>query len=345
MKILINALICSVFLMISLVVHSQNDTKKYIKKNSEAPITTYGDSNIYSRGILVDTGLIYLGNSNGAVFQYDTDDGKSELVLKFSQIKEIRDIERSGNFVFAMQSSTDGKLVKVSEKGPVGFIELPEWKGVFFDAFDFNEAVGFIMGDPVDGYFSLFHSKDSGATWSRCEGRVPAYKGEAGFAASGTNVHVMNDSTYMFISGGMKSNFYKTYNSGKSWVKVELPYYPGETIGAYSMCFMDTKNGVIVGGDYLQPDLKMNTTFYTFDGGRSWMNSLSPPRGYRSCVYSVNGVFYACGRNGIDFSFNNGKEWTPFADGAFFSMSSADGKLIATLRDGKFQTFDLLELK
>jgi photosystem II stability/assembly factor-like uncharacterized protein len=330
--------------MLSLSVCSQSDTKKYIKRNSDAPITIYGDSNIYSRGIYVDTGVIYLGNSNGSVFQHDTDNDKSELIFKFPQITEIRDIESSGKYLFAMQSSTDGKLVKISEKGPVGFVELPEWKGVFFDALDFHDAVGFLMGDPVDGYFSLFHTKNGGASWSRCEGRVPAYKGEAGFAASGTNVHIMNDSTYMFISGGMKSNFYKSCNSGKSWVKVELPYYPGETIGAYSMCFMDTKIGVIVGGDYLQPNLRMNTTYYTFDGGKSWMNSLSPPRGYRSCVYCVNGVFYACGRNGIDFSFNNGKDWTPFADGAFFSMATVDGKLIATMRNGEFQMFDLLEL-
>lgn len=343
MKILINALICSVFLMFSMSVLAQSSTKKYIKRNKDAPITTYGDSNIYSRGVYIDTGLIYFGNSNGSVYQHDTDNGKGELVLKFPKITEIRDIECSGKFLYGMQSGNDGKLVKISAKGPVGFVELPEWEGVFFDALDFKGAVGFIMGDPVDGFFSLFHTKNGGGTWTRCEGSVPAYTGEAGFAASGTNVHIMNDSTYMFISGGMKSNYYKSTNSGKTWLKVELPYFPGETIGAYSMCFMDDQTGVIVGGDYTQPDLKMNTTYYTYDGGESWMNSMYPPRGYRSCVFCVDGVFYACGRNGIDFSKNNGKEWTAFADGAYFSLGSFEGKLIATMRNGQFQTFNLVD--
>jgi len=328
---------------VSLCANSQSDTKKYIKRNKDAPIIFYGDSNIYSRGLYIDTGLIYLGNSNGSVFQHDTDTKEGELVLKFPNITEIRDIEQSGKYLYAMQSGNDGKLVKISAKGPVGFVEYPEWKGVFFDAMDFNGDVGFIMGDPVDGQFSLFHTKNGGKSWSRCEGSVPAYRGEAGFAASGTNVKVMNDSTYMFISGGMRSNYYSTNDSGKTWTKVELPYYPGETIGAYSMCFMDEQYGVIVGGDYTQPHLKMNTTYYTFDGGKSWMNSMYPPRGYRSCVYCVNGVFYSCGRNGIDFSLNKGKDWTPFADGAFFSLASVEGKLIATMRAGQFQTFDLIK--
>lgn len=341
MKILINALICSVFMTFSVI--SQSNTKKYIKRNSDAPITKYGDANIYSRGLYIDTGVIFLGNSNGAVYQHDTETDTGELVVKFPNITEIRDIEHSGNYLYAMQSGNDGKLVKISEKGPVGFVEYPEWKGVFFDAMDFNGDVGFIMGDPVDGKFSLFHSKNAGKSWSRCEGSVSAFKGEAGFAASGTNVKVLNDSTYMFISGGMRSNFYRTNNSGKTWSKVELPYYPGETIGAYSMCFKDDQTGVIVGGDYTQPNLKMNTTYYTFDGGDSWMNSMYPPRGYRSCVFSVNNVFYACGRNGIDFSLDNGKEWTPFADGAYFSLGSVDGKLIATMKAGQFQTFDLIK--
>ncbi|MFT6502644.1 MAG: photosystem II stability/assembly factor-like uncharacterized protein [Crocinitomicaceae bacterium] len=343
MKILISALICSVFLGLDLDVNAQSSTKKYIKKNSNAPITVYGDSNTYSRGLYIDTGLIYLGNSNGAIFQHDTDTEQGELVLKFPRVTEIRDIESSGDYIYAMQSGTDGKLVKINKQGPVGFVEYPEWKGVFFDAIDFNGDVGFILGDPVNGKFSLFHTKDGGKNWTRCEGAPSAYKGEAAFAASGTNVRVMNDSTYMFISGGMRSNYYCTKNSGKTWTKVELPYYPGETIGAYSMCFMDEKIGVIVGGDYTQPSLKMNTTYYTYDGGESWMNSMYPPRGYRSCVYFVNGVFYACGKNGIDFSMNNGKEWTAFANGAYFSLNSIEGKLIATMKHGKYQTFDLIK--
>ena len=92
-------------------------------------------------------------------------------------------------------------------------------------------------------------------------------------------------------------------------------------------------------------EIRLNTTFYTSDGGESWINSSVNPRGYRSCVYYSEGVYYACGRNGIDYSINNGKDWRPFADGTYFSMSSWDSKLIATTRYGKIVLFDLVEEK
>ncbi len=329
-------------LLLTFTSHSQLFAKKYVRKNQDAPITSYGDSTTYSRGLYVDSTFIYLGSANGAVYRYDTREQTTRLMMKFPNIKEIRDLEASNGVIYAMQSGDRGVLVKISPKGPTGFIELPAWEGVFFDAIDINGDVGFLMGDPMDGKFTLYHSKNGGKTWSECEGKVEAFPGEVGFAASGSNVQVMNDSTYIFISGGMKSNFYKSTNSGKSWSKVELPYYPDQTIGAYSMCFSDEMNGVIVGGDYLQPSIKMNTTFFTRDGGETWYNTENPPKGYRSCVYFVNGVYYACGRNGIDYS-ENGEDWLPFAEGTFFAMTSFNNQLIATMKNGKFQTFSLVE--
>ena len=105
----------------------------------------------------------------------------------------------------------------------------------------------------------------------------------------------------------MKSRFFKTTDGGKTWNNVTLPYYPGESMGAYSMNFSNDSTGVIVGGDYLEPDIRMNVSFYTTDGGHSWFNSIDPVRGYRSCVISKNDIFYSCGRNGIDISFDGGK--------------------------------------
>lgn len=338
-----NAIVSVCLLLISFQGYSQLFKKKYLWKNKDAPTLSYSDSEIYSRGLYVDSTFIYFGNSNGAVYRYDIATETSRLVMKFPNIVEIRDLEYANGTLYAMQSGDKGLLVKISKKGPTGFIQPKEWDSVFLDAMDFYGETGFIMGDPVDSVFTLFHTKNGGKSWQRCEGEVKAYPGEAGFAASGSNVHVMNDSTYMFISGGMRSNFYKSTDSGKTWTKVELPYYPAETIGAYSMCFSDEKTGVIVGGNYLQPDIKLNTTYYTYDGGESWYNPDSPPNGYRSCVYYVNGIFYACGRNGIDYSDNNGKDWLPFAEGIFFALTSIDGKLIATTRNGKFQSFELVD--
>lgn len=330
------------FLIFSQDAFSQIVSKKYLRKNKDAPTTLFGDSTMYSRGIYVDSNRIYFGGSDGSIRCYDTETNKSKLVVKLATRGETRDIESSNGVLFGMQSGDNGMVTRVSESGSVGFIEPHDWRGVFLDALDFNGDVGFLMGDPVNGNFTLYHTKDSGRNWSPCEGSVSAITGEAGFAASGSNVHVSNDSTYMFISGGMHSSFYKSIDSGKTWTSVEIPYYPSETTGAYSMCFSDDENGVIVGGNYKQPELKMNTTYYTHDGGETWYNSMKPPGGYRSCVFEYMGVYYCCGRNGIDFSMD-GEDWTPFAEGTYYSLNVCNDKLIATTTKGRFTSFSLVE--
>ena len=315
--------------------------KKYVRKNRTAPITIYGDSNIYSRGIYVDSSFIYFGSSDGSVIEYNAEEDKSKSVLKLARRGENRDVEAYNGTLFVMQSGDNGSVIKLTPGGGVGFIEPLEWKGVFLDALDFKGKIGFLLGDPIDGYFTLYHTLDGGKTWSPCEGKVSAVTGEAAFAASGSNVHIANDSTYMFITGGMASKFHKSTDNGKTWGTVDIPYYPSETTGAYSMCFADDMNGVIVGGNYKQPELQMNTTYYTHDGGETWFNSFDPPGGYRSSVVYHNGVFYAGGHNGIDFSYD-GEEWTPFAEGKYYALSIFQGQLIATMRYGRFQSFNLI---
>lgn len=316
--------------------------KKYLKRNRKAVVVAYGDSLIYARGLYNDSVRLFIGNSDGSVYYYNLRKEKNQLIFKMPLITEIRDIEKSGNALLAMHSGDDGKLFRINSDGGVKMIALPEWKGVFLDGLDVEGNRGFLMGDPVDGKFSLFHSSDAGLTWARCEGEIAAVEGEAGFAASGTNVQILNDSTYLFVTGGWKSRFFKTTDHGKNWSEVVLPYYPGESSGAYSVCFANDRTGVVVGGDYKDVNLGNNSSFYTTDGGISWYNSLKNPRGYRSCVFYAQGVFYTCGSNGIDCSLDNGKTWIPFADGNFFALCATDTQLIATTTHGHIQMFDLI---
>ncbi len=317
--------------------------KKYIKRNRKAPVIAYGDSLIYGRGLLCEDTRIFIGNSDGSVYYMNLEKDRTQMIFKLPKFDEIRDIEMAEKSLIAMHSGDDGKLAIIDLNGGVKLVALPDWKGVFLDGLDIFGKRGFLMGDPVDGQFSLFHSADGGKTWERCEGSITANEGEAGFAASGTNVQILNDHTYIFISGGMKSRFFKSTDNGKTWKDVVLPYYPGESTGGYSMCFANDTIGVIVGGDYKDAGLGMNTCFYTLNGGDSWYNATETVRGYRSCVFYKNGVFYAGGTNGIDFSTDNGKTWAPFADGNYFSLGATKDQLVATTTHGRIQLFDLIE--
>jgi hypothetical protein len=88
------------------------------------------------------------------------------------------------------------------------------------------------MGDPVESVFSLYFSMDRGLNWTVSRTAVKSYEGEAGFAASGTNVQLLGDSLIYFVSGGHYSRFFKSNDLGQTWEISELPYSSNNTSGA-----------------------------------------------------------------------------------------------------------------
>ena len=326
-------------------VYSQEN--KYTRKNKAAKIIQYTSDGCYSRSIIYRDSFVYTGNSDGSLYSTNLKTETTMNLMANKKFEEMRDIEFSNNFLFGMQSGSFGLLAKVDSLKFIEFVTPSSsmWIGTFLDGMDFYGNTGFIMGDPKDGFFSLFKSENGGNTWAPCEGKVESYEGEAGFAASGTTVHVMNDSTFIFVSGGKKSRFFKSTDKGKTWKITSLPYMTSESSGAFSICMISDQIGVVVGGDYANPDLCLNTCFFTDDGGEFWINAEEQTRGYRSCVIQANGVFYACGTSGIDYSIDNGVSWRPFANGNYFSMCTDNHSLYATIPNGSFQIFDLIKPK
>ena len=330
-------------LFVSTNVDAQHETKKYLKRNKKPVEIVYADSSKYARGFYVDSIKMLIGNSDGSIYLKKHDWDKAKLIFKLPNFTEVRDIEKIDNGFIAMQSGDDGKMVRLNNNGSMKVLSESDWKGRFFDGIDFIGPQGFLMGDPKDSIFTLYTSSDYGLTWQSVPTSVLAFKDEAGFAASGTNVQILNDSTFVFVTGGLRSRYIKTIDKGVTWSSVDLPYYPGKSTGGYSLCFANDSIGVIVGGDYADPDIHLNVSFYTDDGGESWINAEGTTRGYRSCVFYEKGIFYACGTNGIDFSFNNGIDWIPFADGTFFSLGTDGKHLFATSKYGRIYQYDLIE--
>jgi hypothetical protein len=337
--------IISLFVLLTFSAYTQEN--KYTKKNKTAKIIQYTTDKAYSRSILIKDSIVYTANSNGSMYATDLRTELSRNILENKKFEEMRDLEISGDFLFGMQSGSYGLLAKTDGTKFIDYItpSTSIWIDKFLDGMDFFGNTGFIMADPKNGYFSLYYSEDGGNNWNECEGKLQNMEGEAGFAASGTNVQVLNDSTFIFVSGGKKSRFFKSSDKGKTWKITSIPYMNSETSGAFSICMISETVGVIVGGDYLNPDLCMNTCFFTDDGGEFWINAEEQTRGYRSCVIHAKGVFYAAGTNGLDYSTDNGLTWKPFAHGNFFSLCADEKSLYATIPGGSFQIFDLIQKK
>lgn len=314
------------------------------KRNNKQEPIQYGSYEHRSRALLmVDDSMILVGNPDGALILVNLKQKRPKLLHKKFGFEEIRDIERIKDGYLLMHSGEDGKFTYLDNEFNPIFKAPEKFKGVFFNSMDFRNNIGVLIGDPVDSTFSLYYSLDFGLNWQEFQGQVPAEEGEGSFASSGTSVQIINDRTFVFISGGKVNHFFKTDDFGFTWKKVLLPFFPGKLSGAFSVAFADSSNGVVVGGDYISPNLKNNTAYYTYDGGETWYNSKKTPRGYRSCVIHKNGIFYACGTLGIDYSTDGGKTWKAFADGKYYKIVATDDKLIATVKHGKLQVFDLLK--
>jgi photosystem II stability/assembly factor-like uncharacterized protein len=199
------------------------------------------------------------------------------------------------------------------------------------------------MSDPVDGNMWLARTKDGGNSWKSVNrADVPKPQpGEAGFAASGTNMCVVGENKCFIGLGGTEEGQTKsssrvliTKNQGKTWMfGGPVPIQRSPSSGIFSLCFTDENRGVAVGGNYVEPNNTSSNYAVTRDGGKTWSTPSPrvPPSGYRSCVAAWKKgreiKMVAVGTNGTDLSTDLGSKWTRISNKGFNSVGfSLTGK-------------------
>lgn len=261
---------------------------------------------------------------------------------------EIRDLEKSTEGLLAMKSGATGRLLKVQHNSE-SYIDTIFFDSVFLDVFDFTaNGVGVMMGDPVGGYFSLYCSYNYGKTWISMEGVIPAADEEFGFAASGTTLRMLSDTSFVFVTGGSMSNFYHVNFKKRKYLEVTykksvIPFPAGQGSGAFSMTQLNDSTFVVVGGDFIDAKKRKNTCFISQDSGLTWTAAKKMPGGYRSCVVydETNGVLYCSGRNGVDYSLDGGRRWKSLTKTPAFSLTLYERQLFGTSMQGEVKIFTL----
>lgn len=282
----------------------------------------------HARALRCYSSFVYVGDNQGRCFSYNPI--TKELVLMNLVQPELRDVEVNKLGVLWMQTGDTGKVFLNAGIQPVLF-PRPDGLGVFLDGIAVKDSLVFAMGDPIDGAFSLYLSRDYGLTWKTIPG-IKAEASEAGYAASGTTVQIAGN-RLIFVTGGLRSRIFIGKRLGKKWKSYALPFKPGEGEGPYSLCVIDRQHMVVVGGNYQLPNRRSSVCYISSNGGKTWKESAEPPFGYRSDVIHVQGVTYACGSNGIDFSVDHGNTWVKWLTGSFISMDvSGDEKLWITTK-------------
>ena len=211
----------------------------------------------------------------------------------------------------------------------------PDAQG-FFDVLAFwDQQHGMILGDPVNGQFTIFTTEDGGASWQRQQ--TPSTLADEGaFAASGTSLVLSGAKNAWFGTGGPgAARVFRSQDGGHSWTVAKTPIRnDSKSAGIFSLAFSDALHGVAVGGDYQRPADGQGTTAITSDGGATWESPAgSAAKGYRSAVTFVPGTkdtLLAVGTSGSDVSMDGGRTWDSFSTQGFNSVAAArDGSVWA----------------
>lgn len=299
------------------------------------------------RGLsVVSDRVVWVSGSNGTIGK-STDGGDTWkwLVVKGFEKRDFRDIEAfDATTAVIIAVDTPAYILRTVDGGA-------SWKvvyennapGMFLDAMEFwNEQAGIVVGDPVNGKFFIARTFDGGASWKEVpeQYKPVADSGEACFAASGTNIRILDRDEAVFVSGGLKSRAFIRNQP------ITLPIIQGkESTGANSIAVMDyakLKGGttmIVVGGDFSADTSSQQNCFYSTDRGATWTAAKKPPRGYRSCVeYLSKKHVITCGTTGVDYSFDGGKTWKGISNegfhvcriaqkGATIFLAGANGKI------------------
>ena len=162
---------------------------------------------------------------------------------------------------------------------------------------------------------------DGGETWRGipAENIPTAEKGEAFFASSGTNVRKLNKSEAVFVSGGLRARLFIRDK------KIDLPILQGkESTGSNSIAVKNKNCMIVVGGDFTAKDDTLKNCVITLDGGQTFSEPVVGPHGYRSCVeYLGKKNWISCGLNGIDYSTDEGKNWSWISKESFHAVRKA----------------------
>ncbi|MGB6973156.1 MAG: hypothetical protein WBD67_00590 [Terracidiphilus sp.] len=230
----------------------------------------------------------------------------------------------------------------------------PDAPNGFWDALKFIDwSRGFILGDPVAGYFVLFFTVNGGKHWGRLNTSdlaAPNVKAGA-FAASNSALIVDDSGQPTFGTSGPggpwlyipRSRYQCTMLTAQEYPalclseslgfrKVKMPMDgDSSSAGVFSLAIgpIPTSDSpfssgfVAVGGDYRKPDATAGTAVAIVLGQLNPTAAEKPPHGFRSAVQwsAALKAWITVGTNGSDISRDDGRTWRPLDNGNWNALS------------------------
>jgi photosystem II stability/assembly factor-like uncharacterized protein len=283
------------------------------------------------RGLsVVNDNIIWVSGSNGTVGK-SLNGGKTWqwYPVKGFEKTDFRDIEAfNAHTAVIMGIAEPARILKTTDGGSTWKVVFTDsTKGMFLDAMDFYDAKhGVVVGDPINSKFFIAKTTNGGNTWTKTPAIMQsnAIAGEGCFASSGTNIHYFRNKDFLFVSGGPQSRLHDDAGGR------QLPIIQGkETTGANSIAVRDemlrvSNYFIIVGGDFSNDKDTTRNCVLTQNGGRTWIQPITRPNGYRSCVIYINNKkLISCGTSGVDVSADGGMNWRLVTTDGFHVVQKA----------------------
>ncbi|HLV23468.1 MAG TPA: YCF48-related protein [Moheibacter sp.] len=276
----------------------------------------------------VDQSVFWVSGSNGTIgMTYNGGKNFKWFNPPGYESRDFRDIHVFKNkSIIVMAAGAPGIILK-SDDGGRNWREVyrDDTSGVFFDSIDFldsNPNKGILVGDPINGVPYILETTDAGETWSKVSS-VRHYPNlnpdEAFFAASGSNIQMLNDSISIMATGGSHSNFIINSNP---YSKTMLPKSGSNSAGSNGMEYSKfEKYGLIAGGDFTQPT-ESTHNLLIFEFNEKGLPVISYPAkapiGYKSDVAILgNSKAVVCGVSGVSFSNDKGQHWERISNAGF----------------------------
>ena len=300
------------------------------------------------RGVSAVSDSVAWASGSGSTVLRSADGGRTWQALTVTteplDFRDVDAIDERTAYLLSIGTGPASRIYKTTDAGATWALQYTNTDPQgFLDAMAFWDAThGIVVGDSVNGAFSILLTANGGETWTPAPpGGLPAaLPGEGAFAASGTNVAVHGANDAWFATGAAaKARVLQTRDRGRSWTIADTPLAAGPSAGAFSVAFRDASHGVVVGGDYRKEGEAVDNLAVTSDGGRTWTlvkeRALS---GFRSLVAYVPGSkmsLIAVGPQGADWSDDDGRTWSAIEGAGFHTFSFAKSGRVGFGAGGK----------
>ena len=298
-----------------------------------------------------DSTCWFAGSKNK--FGYTNDYGKTwkDNVIKYDTFNlEFRSISVTTNSIFIFSVGSPALLFKIDKKTLNYKLVYKETnEKAFYDSMQFwDDENGIAVGDPTANCMSIVLTKDGGNSWNKiaCENLPLAIEGEAAFAASNTNISLVDQKAFI-ATGGKEANILVGTEYGKSWEKYKTPIIQGEKMtGIFSIDNLSMDTAIIAGGDWSAKQKIKKAMAITKDGGINWQLKENNP-GYISCVQFIPKTksLVASSTTGIYYSEDLAESWVKISDEGYYTFRvSENGKYLYFSRKNKLMNVDIATL-